>query len=73
MQYEIIDNGSLTNNIIFHEIINEEAKEKYVHHEWIFINYLYRNEIKKDSSLAKKFMIFSAQYHPYYIWTKFEF
>ena len=41
-------------------------------HELIFIKYLYLEEIKKDQSIATKFIAFVAQFYPEYRWIKFD-
>lgn len=41
-------------------------------HEWIFINLLYKEEIKKDPILAKRFLMYMIQYYPEYKWTSFD-
>ncbi len=52
-----------------------KASDKYktcLTHEWIFINLLYKEEIKKDLTIAKEFMTYMIEYYPKYKWTSFD-
>lgn len=69
MNYQIIHNNLLNDHSIYHDVINQNNKAP---HEQIFINYLYKIEIKKNYNIAKLFMIFAFQFFPKYKWTKFD-
>ena len=69
MNYQIIHNNLLNDHSIYHDVINQNNKAP---HEQIFINYLYKIEIKKNYNIAKLFMIFAFQFFPKYEWTKFD-
>lgn len=53
--------------IVYHDLMNKTFGRE-VPHEWYFINFLIKSEMKKDRTLASKFVIFVMQYYPDYEW-----
>lgn len=59
--------------LVYHETLNvSSANNTPLAHEWLFINLLYKEEIKKDPMLAKRFLMYMIQYHPEYKWTSLD-
>lgn len=59
--------------LVYHKTARSCDKYKSrLTHEWIFINLLYKEEIKKDPILAKRFLMYMIQYYPEYKWTSFD-
>ncbi len=52
---------------IFHDLYNQNFG-KEIPHEWVFIQYLFKHELKKDRDLADKFVMFILQFFPSYSW-----
>lgn len=60
-------------NVVYHKTSKTSDKyNNYLTHEWIFINLLCKYEIKKDITIAKKFMTYMIEYYPEYKWTSFD-
>lgn len=62
-------NYNLEYTSVYHYSINECLMSEYYPHEKLFINYLYKLEIKKNSMSAIMFAMFVLQYYPEYRWT----
>ncbi len=77
---ELYDNSGLytdyseNKKVIYHDIshIAQNNKQSYLPHEWLFINILYKEEIKKDPTIAHKFLMYMIEYHPEYQWIHFD-
>jgi hypothetical protein len=56
-----------------HDLINKAwgNGKKNIPHEWFFINYLYKYEIRKNQELAAIFAMFVSQFYPNYKWHYF--
>lgn len=69
----IYEKLSHNQNVVYHKTSKTSDKyNSYLTHEWLFINLLYKEEIKKDLELAKKFLMYMIQYHPEYKWTSLD-
>ena len=70
----ISTNYILNKGVIYHDVLDKAKKNKLkrVPHEWIFINLLYLEEIKKDPTIANKFLMYMMEYHPEYQWMSFD-
>lgn len=64
-----ITGDSYRYRMVLHDRVNSTFRSKeQIPHEWIFLNVLGREEIKKDLNLAKEFMMYILQYYPNYPW-----
>lgn len=53
-----------------HDFVNKTMGIE-IPHEWAFINYLFKYELKKDPKIADIFIMFFYRYHPEYKWDCF--
>ena len=73
--YDRISTNYVLNKGIVYQDVLEKAKKnkiKRIPHEWIFINILYLEEIKKDPTVANKFLMYMMEYYPEYQWMSFD-
>lgn len=56
--------------MVYHELLNSQYG-KDIPHEWFFIEFLYKIELKKMPELAEIFLLYVTQFAPHYPWTYF--
>ena len=70
MEY-IDDNNTMSIEENFMTI--HDSRQENVSHEWIFLNIFVKSVLKRDPSLAPKFLIFMEQFYPYYIFYRYAY